>query len=231
MKEIWPIVVRSCVYDEIVLRTIEQQKVDMVLNLGAGLDTRPYRLQLPASLRWIEVDRPEVLAYKEELLVDEKLTCILEREALDITNARARGRLLKHVGEEGQRVFVLAEGLLAYLAVEQVASLATDLHKQAAMRWWLTEFVPEVILGRDGWNAIASDGVQMRFAPPGGVEFFRLHGWEVTEFRHPMQEVLRMKMQVRRKWLLQLVAWLQALSKHEGETRYAMGGFFLFERA
>ena len=29
----------------------------MVLNLGAGLDTRPYRLALPSTLRWIEGER------------------------------------------------------------------------------------------------------------------------------------------------------------------------------
>jgi O-methyltransferase involved in polyketide biosynthesis len=36
--------------------------------LGAGMDSRPWRLKLPASLRWFEVDREDVLQAKEDLL-------------------------------------------------------------------------------------------------------------------------------------------------------------------
>jgi methyltransferase (TIGR00027 family) len=45
----WPMVVRTAVMDEIVLRCV-QQGVTTVLNLAAGLDARPYRLALPTSL-------------------------------------------------------------------------------------------------------------------------------------------------------------------------------------
>ncbi len=41
------------------------QGVDTVVNLGAGLDTRPYRMELPASLVWVEVDYPAVIELKE----------------------------------------------------------------------------------------------------------------------------------------------------------------------
>ncbi len=33
----------------------------MVVNLAAGLDTRPYRMALPAALQWSEVDLPGIL--------------------------------------------------------------------------------------------------------------------------------------------------------------------------
>ena len=36
--------------------------------LGAGMDSRPWRLKLPASLRWFEIDREDVLQAKEDLL-------------------------------------------------------------------------------------------------------------------------------------------------------------------
>lgn len=36
--------------------------------LGAGMDSRPWRLKLPASLRWFEIDREDVLQAKEKLL-------------------------------------------------------------------------------------------------------------------------------------------------------------------
>jgi hypothetical protein len=32
------------------------QGADMVVNLAAGLDARPYRMALPSHLQWIEVE-------------------------------------------------------------------------------------------------------------------------------------------------------------------------------
>jgi hypothetical protein len=43
-----------------------------VVKLAAGLDARPYRMNLPASLRWVEVDLPEILEKKERLLEGER---------------------------------------------------------------------------------------------------------------------------------------------------------------
>ena len=51
----WVVVMRTCIIDDFIREAIAGG-CDTVLNLGAGLDTRPYRLELPASLRWIEVD-------------------------------------------------------------------------------------------------------------------------------------------------------------------------------
>src|SRR5437867_343111 len=45
----WPMIVRTAVLDELMLRTVERDGVDTVLNLAAGLDTRPYRLALPLA--------------------------------------------------------------------------------------------------------------------------------------------------------------------------------------
>src|SRR5690348_12664113 len=61
----WPMIVRTAVMDEIVLRLVTQEHVDTVLNLAAGLDARAYRLDLPRQLHWIDVDLEGILSYKE----------------------------------------------------------------------------------------------------------------------------------------------------------------------
>jgi methyltransferase (TIGR00027 family) len=71
----WLLVVRTCIIDRLILQSIEREGIDTVLNLGAGLDTRPYRLSLPASLRWIEVDLPAILEYKQQQLAGESPNC------------------------------------------------------------------------------------------------------------------------------------------------------------
>ncbi|SRR5258707_2500285 len=47
----WPMIVRTAVMDEVIMRLVTQEGVDTVLNLAAGLDARAYRLDLPAQLR------------------------------------------------------------------------------------------------------------------------------------------------------------------------------------
>src|SRR2546428_480566 len=92
----WPMIVRTAVLDELILRAIERDGVDTVLNLAAGLDTRPYRLPLPSSLRWVEADFPDVIAYKREQLTGERPVCAVEHVGIDLTDVglwRVAGRL------------------------------------------------------------------------------------------------------------------------------------------
>ena len=78
----WAMIVRTAVFDEIILKTIERDRVDLVVNLAAGLDARPWRLEgLPASLRWIDVDLPGILSYKTETLAGETPVCRYEAVA------------------------------------------------------------------------------------------------------------------------------------------------------
>lgn len=55
MSQEWPFIARTLNLDRIVADRI-RDGADMVVNLAAGLDIRPYRLELPADLKWIEAD-------------------------------------------------------------------------------------------------------------------------------------------------------------------------------
>src|SRR5207302_1890134 len=111
----WPMIVRTAVLDELILRAIERDGVDTVLNLAAGLDTRPYRLPLPPALRWIEADFPDVIAYKQGQLNPERPVCVLERVGIDLTDAGRRRALFARIGTAARQALVVSEGLLIYL--------------------------------------------------------------------------------------------------------------------
>src|SRR5579872_3128335 len=64
-KHEWAWIARTFLFDQFVSNEI-QLGADVVVNLAAGLDARPYRMQLPTSLHWIEVDLPEIIAYKDD---------------------------------------------------------------------------------------------------------------------------------------------------------------------
>src|SRR5262245_26282202 len=59
----WAMITRTAVFDEIISAKVQGSGVDVVLNLAAGLDTRPWRMSLPPSLRWVDVDLPGILDY------------------------------------------------------------------------------------------------------------------------------------------------------------------------
>src|SRR5262245_10036272 len=75
---LWSVVIRTIVIDEIIQKHVAEG-IDTVINLGAGLDTRPYRLKLPESVRWIEVDYAGIIEHKNEVLACEKPGVALER--------------------------------------------------------------------------------------------------------------------------------------------------------
>lgn len=196
----WAMVVRTCIYDEMILRLVKQNSVDTVLNLAAGLDTRPYRLQLPASLRWIEVDLPDILTYKEEKLANKHPTCQLERVKLDLTDSEARNAFFSRVNAGAEQVLVITEGLMIYLTAEQATSLATDLHGQPNFHYWLTELTSPYVLQmlQRQWNdQLATGNALMQFAPADGVKFYERLGWKVAEFRLSMEEAHRLRREMR----------------------------------
>jgi methyltransferase (TIGR00027 family) len=227
---LWGIILRTCVYDEIILRIIDQEKIDTIINLAAGLDTRPYRLPLPASLHWIEVDRPQVLAYKEKKLANERPVCVLERVPLDMTDREAYMAFLTKVNKEAGQILVLTEGLLIYLAADHVAAIAQSLHEQENIRWWLTEFSTPLALMKEAklWNARAEKTVRMRFVPPGGITFFQLCGWHVADLRSPIPEALRLKLPIPNGWAWQVLS--RILPRQAEEIYRNTGGLVLFKR-
>jgi methyltransferase (TIGR00027 family) len=227
----WSIITRTAVLDDLIMQAI-RDGADTVLNLAAGLDTRPYRLSLPADIRWVEVDFPEMIAYKEGKLADARPQCKLERIALDLTDRAARHRLFSQINEESRQVLVVTEGLLIYLTHDDVAALAEDLHATPHFRWWIADVLtPELFewLLKRQFKTFATGSVRMHFAPPGGVAYFERFGWRPRTVRKMTVESRRLKRQMPRAWLFRL---LSALSPKRVRERYSKfeSYFLLLER-
>jgi methyltransferase (TIGR00027 family) len=85
----WSMSVRTAVIDEMILGAVRTHSIDTVLMLGAGLDTRPYRLPFPQTLTWHEVDLPVLVAEKERLLAEEPAACRVVREGVDLLDVES----------------------------------------------------------------------------------------------------------------------------------------------
>jgi methyltransferase (TIGR00027 family) len=194
-KQEWVWMARTHLCDQFLSREISEG-ADLVLNLAAGLDARPYRMDLSESLRWIEVDLPDVIAYKEEILAKEDPKCRLERVALDLSDEEARRRLFAQLELQAKRITVLAEGLLIYLSTEEVAKLARDLSRNEHFHSWVIDLASPVHLKFMQWTMgkeLSQAGASLKFGPPEGPDFFRQYGWEVKDVQGLLKTAAKFK--------------------------------------
>jgi len=82
--------VRCRFLDDLVAHTVATHAIGTVISAGCGLDSRPWRLDLPSGLRWIEVDFPEMLDYKAKVMAGETPKCRLEHLAADLNDPSQR---------------------------------------------------------------------------------------------------------------------------------------------
>ena len=179
LSHAWAWVARTYLFDQFLQKEIADG-ADLIVNCAAGLDARPYRMQLPTALQWIEADLPDMLAYKKELLANDKPTCQLERIAVNLADIGERRRFFAEIAARGKRGVVLTEGLLIYLSTEEVAQFAEDLSGVASLeRWILDMHSPRLLamMQRNTGKALEKVGAPFKFGPAEGPEFFRAHGW------------------------------------------------------
>jgi methyltransferase (TIGR00027 family) len=231
-KWAWPMIVRTAVMDEIVMRLVQEEGIDTVLNLAAGLDARPYRLDLPADLHWIDVDLEGILSYKEAALAGERSRCRVEFVRADLTDQAARRSLFQRVGAQAKRALVIAEGLLVYLKPDDVAALAKDVSAQPAFRWWMIDLGSPALrqfLSRTWGNQLRAGNAPMLFFPEEGTAFFAPAGWDEAEYRPIFDEALRLRRAPRLAWVWRLLALFASKKRREQFKRFS--GIVLLENS
>jgi len=189
----WAWVIRTYLFDDFITRAI-QEGVDMIVNLAAGLDARPYRLSVPSSLKWIEVDLPELLAYKEGVLRSETPKCQLERVPLDLSNRSARRQLFQRINARAKKALIITEGLLIYLEADDAKTFAEDLAEQPTFRQWVLDIASPGLLRlmqREVGAQLTAARAPLKFGPPEGPRFFEQSGWRVVEVRSTLKNAAK----------------------------------------
>jgi len=229
LRNSWSWVMRTYLVDQYIARGLASG-VDTMLNLAAGLDARPYRMKVPPTLRWIEVDLPELFAYKEEVLAGEKPHCAVERVALDLSDVAKRRALFAQIGASSKRVMILSEGLLLYLSAEDVGTLASDLARQPSFHYWAFDIVSpgllEMLRRKGGGSELERAGAPFKFAPPEGPDLFRKFGWRPVEVQSTFKAASRTG---RLPWTLKIFGLFPESNGAQGKRPW--GGICLMERA
>ena len=166
------VVVRTRFFDDF-LRS-SASSVRQVVILGAGMDTRAFRLPWPPDTYLYELDRPEVMQLKESLLDSTSASC--HRQVIPIDLRQSWSEQLIEKGFEAKNPSIwLLEGVIYYLneadvrvLLKTITDLSTDdsflgadiLNKKmqnsdnALAKYWQSGFdEPEKLFAELGWQA------------------------------------------------------------------------------
>ncbi len=215
------IAVRTAVLDELIGQTVQRHGIDLVLNLAAGLDTRPWRLALPSALRWLDVDLPDILRYKSGVVSGESARCQYEAVHADVTEPGGRATAFARCAG-ARRVLAVTEGFLVYLRPEQVTALARDLREQPSFQWWLTDLTGPRALDmlQRVWGPKFRDA-KFQFGPRDSVGFFQQLGWREESFRSSREEAARLNRDTPMPLLSRVLLRLSSASFREEFRRLA----------
>jgi methyltransferase (TIGR00027 family) len=178
--------VRSHFLDELLLEALASKPIATVLSVGCGLDTRPWRLELPPDLRWIEVDFADVLDYKDAL-ISATPRCRRERLTADLNDVEQRRSIYTAAGPAP--ALMITEGLLMYLPAVTVEALAAEAWQQSGVAHWMSDITTSAF-GKALMTDRTVDPMQpvRKVQAPDSLQgeqilgFLRRHGW-VTEAR------------------------------------------------
>lgn len=128
------IALRARKYDSLINDYISKNSSSIVVNLGCGFDTRYWRID-HNQCEYIELDLPEIVELKQDILKDQLCYELIGCSVLDPA-------WIDRVTSKGNRhVLLIAEGLLMYLPKAEVI----DLFKTFSERFYQSQIVLEVV--------------------------------------------------------------------------------------
>ena len=193
--------IRTRFIDESLIEALAANPITTVLSVGCGLDTRPWRLDLPSNLRWIEIDFADVLDYKERIMSGEKARCRRERLSADLNDPAQRRAVYEAAGMAP--ALMITEGLLLYLPAATVDALAAETRKQSGIAHWISDITTSAFTkalgGADAVQSIrhvqASDALKGEQI----LEVLRSQGWTTEARRSYITDVGFVMERVRRQ--------------------------------
>jgi methyltransferase (TIGR00027 family) len=161
-----------------------------VVLLGAGLDTRAYRMGVPAVVRWFELDLPEMFEFKEPVLNSVNATPTCDRRILAVDLRTDWAPQLRAAGFEPRIPTAwIDEGAIPYLAHDEAVGVAATITRLSApgsefgtVRARVDDSQQRY---RDLKRLVATDTGERpttRGLGPGARQWLEKNGWH-TEFR------------------------------------------------
>ncbi len=166
--------IRTRFFDDFLMN--RSHNIQQVILLGAGLDTRAFRLNWKAGTHVYEIDYRDVLHDKESVLTGVYSHCVRHSICADLKETHWSQLLLEQGYQPSEPSIWLLEGLLYYLSSTEVHNLLTKIKSLAITgSWFGADVINSAVLnGSDEWAKYWQSSCDHP------VPFFTNYGWKVS---------------------------------------------------
>lgn len=185
--------IRTRWFDDVICETVRGSRRQVIM-LAAGLDTRAYRVAWPDGTTVFEVDRAEVLDYKQRLLDARKAEprCVRRAVAADLADDWPKALCAGGYDPRAPSVWVI-EGLLVYLTEQSARAVLTGAAETAGNGSSLlvditgTSLLESPYL-REYLERIAEDGTPWQFGTDEPARLLAECGWQTERIVEPGED-------------------------------------------
>lgn len=171
-------VARHRIIDDLLRQELLAHPNLTVVLIGAGFDSRAYRLK---GGTWVELDEPQVIAYKNERLPVSASENELHRIAIDFSTDSLEEKLSPFEGRTP--VVIVIEGVFMYLEEETIRQLLQTLRRLFPQHKLICDLMTRSFFekyGRTIHEKLTGMGATFKFTVDNPEEVFVKNGYERT---------------------------------------------------
>lgn len=172
--------VRCWIIDESLRDTLRKQPDSVVISIGAGFDSRPYRL---TGGNWVELDEPQIIEYKNEKLLIAECKNNLARIAIDFSSETITEKLAQF--KCNTPVIIVIEGVFMYLKESTIADTLKRLQHLFPQHTLLCDLMTRPFFEKFATSVhskVVSAGAQFTNRPDNPAEIFKQNGYIETAY-------------------------------------------------
>jgi methyltransferase (TIGR00027 family) len=170
-------VARHRIIDDLLREEIAAHPDLRVVIIGAGFDTRAYRIK---GGTWVELDEPQVIDYKNERLAIAQSENELHRIAIDFSTDSLEDKLSSFASRSGP-VVVVVEGVFLYLEQQAIEHLLQTLRRLFPRHKLICDLMTRKFFekyGRTMHEKLTGMGATFKFTADDPKEIFLQNGYE-----------------------------------------------------
>jgi O-methyltransferase involved in polyketide biosynthesis len=173
---------RAYIIDRLVKKHLQQHPDAIVVELGAGLSTRYYRVGETCN-HWFELDLPEITDLRCQIDTESESHSFISSSALDFS------WMNQLPTTASEKILFIAEGLLMYFQREQVEQLIEQLNRGFSGATFVFDVVGGITKGKTA-KFLASIGAPLQWFVKDEQDVVEM-GLTLVEVRSLVQETCR----------------------------------------
>lgn len=169
-------VARARIVDDLLREELAAHLDMLVLTIGAGFDSRPYRL---TGGTWVELDEPAVISYKNEQLPVAESPNELHRIPIDFSTESVKEKLSPFAERESP-VVIVVEGVFVYLDEPKIRQLLQMLKSVFPQHMLIGDMTSKRFFeeyGHDMHDKLKALGTSFKYTPQDPESIFKENGY------------------------------------------------------